>query len=599
MADFVVESVGALLAGEVEQAAIARLLNTFLREVVAASEPSEQQAPSLQQSLRRFGRPLCIELAHSKLTLMTAARRASPSGHHELGGEVHLLDQRGRARELRDAVSVARALLDELRLREGDSSDVGRRHAELLADIERSLANTRLFANAALSAPSLLTLRGAARVSAAERSLVFGHPFHPAPKSDDAGPISLTPYRPELAASFQLHYLAVAPDARVERRLSGEQALEDPAVREEARARLPSSAQDWPLLPVHPWQVTPLLAQAELAPLVRRDRVIPLGALGEPVVATSSVRTVYAPAQQMFLKLSLSARITNFVRENPREQLERSLDASKVLDSLGSASQGLTILPELAYRGLCTGVASADGAAFAKSAVLYRCARALADHGESGVVASLLEPPLHGREATIIQLLRQAAIARGAQLTTALVGSWLAAYCHAVFVPALALFFRHGVSLEAHVQNSLVDFRDGWPVRLLVRDLEGTTISRRHALEQSRYHGLLSDDSPVLVDEKEAWQRVLYYLIVNHAMHVVSTLAAYGPAEEWQLWLVLRASLQDGLDDCNGYTPHLHELFERSELPAKANLISRFAARSERPLYVSVPNPLCPEVIGT
>src|SRR5205085_4916789 len=53
---------------------------------------------------------------------------------------------------------------------------------------------------------------------------------------------------------------------------------------------------------------------------------------------------------------------------------------------------------------------------------------------------------------------------------------WLADFAGLVLPPALTLLSM-GVALEAHGQNTLVVLRDGRPVRVLYRDLDGVRVS--------------------------------------------------------------------------------------------------------------------------
>src|SRR5690606_34697372 len=101
------------------------------------------------------------------------------------------------------------------------------------------------------------------------------------------------------------------------------------------------------------WQARHVQAWAEVRELIAQHRMIPLGPRGEPVFPTSSVRTVYAPEQDSFVKLPLDARITNFVRNNPLEHLERSLTASSIMQRIASSRglEPLVVMPEIAYRG--------------------------------------------------------------------------------------------------------------------------------------------------------------------------------------------------------------------------------------------------------
>lgn len=207
------------------------------------------------------------------------------------------------------------------------------------------------------------------------------------------------------------------------------------------------------------------------------------------------------------------------------------------------------------------------------------------------VVAALLEPALGPRHAPIAEVLWTAARAAGRPLTAALAGDWVARYCEVALVPLLALYCRHGVSLEAHVQNALIALEDGWPSRLFIRDLEGTTLSRARA--PARLRELVPSASSIWVDEEEAWRRLLYYVIVNHLAHLLATLAEYGPAEEWQLWQVTRQTLGDAAAlKLEQGAADVERLLSEAGLPAKANWLSCLRGTSEKPAYVSIPNPL-------
>src|SRR5699024_8948517 len=158
----------------------------------------------------------------------------------------------------------------------------------------------------------------------------------------------------------------------------------------------------------------------------------------------------------------------------------------------------------------------------------------------------------------------------------------------------LRLFIHYGISLEAHVQNSMIALRAGWPVRFYVRDLEGASISREQAIAQRWYDGQLEESSLALYREQEAWDRLKYYFFVNHLCHLIFTLARYGGGEEGNLWQVVRVVLQENtalFSSTNGKA-YLEELLEQPQWSAKANFTSRFQERGENPLYVPVSNPL-------
>lgn len=102
-------------------------------------------------------------------------------------------------------------------------------------------------------------------------------------------------------------------------------------------------------MPTHPWQANFLLQHPSLKKHLDSQDVIYLGALGQTVWPTSSVRTVWLPQSNLFLKLSIDVRITSFIRNNPMDEMERAIDASKIIINHKISEQypDLVILPEL------------------------------------------------------------------------------------------------------------------------------------------------------------------------------------------------------------------------------------------------------------
>ncbi|MGH3976690.1 MAG: IucA/IucC family C-terminal-domain containing protein, partial [Pseudonocardiaceae bacterium] len=297
---------------------------------------------------------------------------------------------------------------------------------------------------------------------------------------------------------------------------------------------------------------------------------------------TSSVRTVCDPAFTTSWKLPLHVRITNFVRNNPQEHARRALDASRLIEALrpGWSYDGFEVLLETGYRTID------DAALAAELTVLYRENPFAARRQAPQVIAGLLEEGTEGEQPDLIRYVRQASGRSETRPEADHVAEWLRRYLEISLLPLFALFAEHGVSLEAHVQNSLLHLEDGWPARFFVRDMEGTSVSRQRWAAAGAL-GLLRSDSPVLYDDTEAWLRLKYYAVTNHLGHLVHVLGRHTHAEERLLWQVMRDVVRAAKPD--GYS---RDLLQAPALPAKANLISRFTGRGERPLYVNVPNPM-------
>ncbi|MDQ3990652.1 MAG: IucA/IucC family siderophore biosynthesis protein, partial [Actinomycetota bacterium] len=542
--------------------------------------------------------PLRVPLPQAGAVLLGSLRYRSVLGHHAYDDEFWVQPDGSDVVTPvghRDLVTLLLTELETLATRAAEDPSDGRqgryRRAELAAQIDNSVARTTHYLECGrpprseVSDPWALTRR-------AEQSLLFGHPFHPTPKSAEGfSAQDLAAYAPELGASFALHYLAVAPELLVEDRVSPAPWV-PPEVQEQAERLLGAERAGHALLPVHPWQVGHLLQQDAVGALVADGALVPLGPLGNEVYPTSSVRTVCDPGFATSWKLPLHVRITNFVRNNPFEHARRAADAGRLLAALRPAwkHDGFEVLLETGYRTVD------DTALAADLAVLYR-ENPFATRGEAPqVVAGLLEESVDGEEPEVLRYVRQATGRTEGRLPGDHVAVWLRRYLEISLLPLLAVFSVHGVSLEAHVQNSLLHLQDGWPVRFFVRDMEGTSVSRERWTEAGGRDAFPAD-SPVLYDDAEAWLRLKYYVVTNHLGHLVHVLGRYAEVDESWLWRVVRELVQEAASDRygadrNGPGRYAADLLSSPVLPAKANLIGRFAGRGERPLYVDVPNPM-------
>ncbi|MGH3774634.1 MAG: IucA/IucC family protein [Pseudonocardiaceae bacterium] len=557
-----------------QRAASQRLLNAYLREtgvVVVVDGPL-----------------LRVPLPHTGAVLLAGVEHWSVFGHHVYHDEFRLQPDGGEAVPVGHSELVA-VLLTELAVVAApvadDPQQRQRRQTELAAQIDNSVVHTTRYLERGRSPePAVSDLPALTR--RVEQSLCFGHPFHPTPKSVEgfsAG--DLMAYAPELGASFALHYFAVAPELLVEDRWCAVPWV-PPEVVQQAQRLLGPGRGSMALIPAHPWQADHLLRRDAVATLLAGGGLVSLGPLGRPVYPTSSVRTVCDPAFATSWKLPLYVRITNFVRNNPSEHARRALDAGRLVETLrnGWAHDGFEVLLETGYRTID------DAALAADVTVLYRENPFATRRQAPQVVAGLLEGGADGEQPALIPYVRQAAGRPHACPAADHVAEWLRRYLEISLLPLLAVFVADGVSFEAHVQNSLLHVEDGWPARFFVRDMEGTSVSRqRWATARTCGAGspVLRADSPVLYDDAEAWSRWKYYVVTNHLGHLVHVLARHTHVDEFLLWRVVADVVREAGTDW--YTS---DLLESPVLPAKANLISRFTGRAERPLYVNVPNPL-------
>ncbi len=503
--------------------------------------------------------------------LVAALDYVSPIGYHRVARAMLFDPHDDQPVSLLRAEELVEAIVDALATTFPESATAGW-PARFAALMQNGVQKARLYHGNAprLPAPSTFI--------AAEQRLRFGHVFHGTSKAAEGfAHDDLKRYAPELGASFALHYLAVSNEYFEAHHIDGEPLPIDPEVMALAAPLLRDG--EYRLLPCHPWQARHLLQKPVIRKLIGSGAVLSLGQQGELAWPTSSVRTVWLPRQRLFLKLSIDVRITNFVRNNPPEHVNRALDASRAIARVpvsARATDCFTVLGELGSAALAVD----DPVLRASTAVIYRQGLPARRGDAAEVLATVLEDPPHG-PSLLATHLRQAI---GASPAPEDVCRWWARNLEVTLLPLARLFGGYGISLEAHLQNSMVAFHEGWPVHGYVRDMEGVSISRARYPWADDF-----PDSPAFYEDAMTLHRFAYYVMVNHIGHCIACIARTGHCSEAALWRETgRAMHEDG--------PVTREVLARlaamPTLPAKANLLSCFGQHGETPAWVSIANPL-------
>ncbi|MFI9156170.1 IucA/IucC family protein [Kitasatospora aureofaciens] len=545
-----------------DEAVAHTLLNCLLREV---SAPEHQTAVD-------DGR-LLLRLPRRGTLLRVALRRTSLLGAHRFTGPVHEETPDGWS-ELgwRELAGYAQ---DELELRTGTVNE------EFLDQV----ASSHHGVGAGLAerpAP------GPDRYLESEQALLFGHRFHPAPKSRSAARGDWRDYAPESRAAFPLRHLAVRAE------LLAEESLEERAGA--ALDGLGEVPDGYRLLPAHPWQYQlvgdhPLLRAA----LASKD-VLDLGPRGEDFAATASVRTLYGA--DAFLKFSLNVRITNCLRKNAAYELTGAVALTRLLDpaltDLARRFPGAAMLREPAFRTLA--LPGADGR---PDRALYEGFGLILREGFGGLLRPGVTPLLAAAVADEHPT-SSAHISRllGGRSDGAAALDWWRDYLRLLLPPVLAAYFDHGVVLEPHLQNVLIGVdAEGRPAQVLFRDLEGTKLVPE---QNADILAALPPEvaGPMTYDAERGWDRVVYCLLVNHVAELLAALADRHPELEGALWQAVRDALEE-YAAAHGRPPRLRALLAGVPLPAKANLLTRWERKADREAgYVRLPSPLAGSVLA-
>lgn len=432
-----------------------------------------------------------------------------------------------------------------------------------------------------------------------EQSTLYGHWLHPMPKSRQGiATWQHEHYCPELHGRFQLHFFAVA------RHLVEQLSIADRPAEALSRAlalqgldsghveRLLASLGDLCLVPVHPLQAEWLTRKPHVRRLVAQGALVSLGPLGPLFTATSSVRTVYSESSQYMLKLSIPVKITNSVRINLKSELGDSVWVSQLLrrcrveetfKELGILEDPACItvaLPEMEETGF--------EVIFRKNPFLGAGTKAPLGAPNSPLeephaVTALTSDPLPGETESLLgHFVRKSAITLGLPLVEAAL-SWFEDYFSCVIEPALGIYDRWGIALEAHQQNSLVAFDEaGRPRRFYYRDIQGVALCESCRDELTRLVPQLEDQEKVFEPDSIVQNGLGYYLFFNHLFPVIHRLGLDGLCEEDTLLAIVRRRLVEMRPRHGGLGRSIIDaLLTSSELPCKANLLTRVEDRDE------------------
>ncbi|KQO69226.1 IucA/IucC family protein [Methylobacterium sp. Leaf89] len=414
----------------------------------------------------------------------------------------------------------------------------------------------------------------------AERALVFGHWLHPTPKSRQGLSIwQARAYGPEEAGGFRLAVFAVDA-ARVRH---------DSAVRrsapEIALDLLGADAASLPLrpgeiaLPMHPLQADALMLEPHVSAMVEARHVRRLGDFGPRYTATSSLRTVYAPDSPWMAKFSLPVTLTNSLRLNRFAELEAGVAMARLLalNRFGTCHSTFRIVSDPAYLTLhCPGRAESGF----ETVLRENPFRGGAERGVA-TLAALTAEPLPGRASRLEALLRRVAPG-GVSARAHAARAWFGLYLDCMLEPIVALYDAHGIALEAHQQNALLDVATGWPRRGYYRDNQGFYLSEAARPRLLRQAPETATIAGLYFPESEVNRRLGYYLVVNQIFSVIARMGHDEILPEAILLDDLAARLEAMARRMTGAgRTFARSVVEGSTLCTKANLRVRLADRDE------------------
>ncbi|GAA2304197.1 IucA/IucC family protein [Streptomyces violaceusniger] len=413
----------------------------------------------------------------------------------------------------------------------------------LAAELDNSVANLAL-----ARAANADTTRPIQDSADAEQAVIDGHPQHPCCRTRTGLSVAeVLAYAPEHHPRVELALLAVD------------------ASRWQGTGDWPKElrAGDTFLMPLHPWQRDHIAARhTDLT--VTADRTI----AARPLL---SMRTL-APQDALpgcHIKTALDVQVTNYRRTiSPAEVADGpplSELVSAVVDKAGYG-ESLRVLRELAG-----GTVRVNGEPSSSLAAMVR------ESSERHLGPGEIAVPLTAVHAT------------GAGVVAGDPVRWLSDFAGLVLPPALTLLSM-GVALEAHGQNTLVALRNGRPVRVLYRDLDGVRIHpgrlTAHGFTLPPLAGSRAGD-----DENALRTKLFGGLLSGVFSELVDVLSRTRGADPKDLWAAVAAEARRVYRELP-YAAGDAEAFFGDTLPLKATIAMRLADNPGTAQWIPVPNPM-------
>ncbi|WP_077963418.1 IucA/IucC family protein [Ensifer adhaerens] len=312
--------------------------------------------------------------------------------------------------------------------------------------------------------------RRALPFSELEGALDEGHPYHPCYKARTGFSVAdHAAYGPETGEAFQLVWLLIARKHLRQALPCDEEAFWQAELGEEIWSELRSKRQQrgvspdaFGLLPLHPWQWREL-RETRLAGWIAAGEVLCLGPAGDRYTATQSVRSLLNRDRPLASSIKLPLNIVNTSSRRILEPhsvctapvISRWIAGMVAGDPAFCERYPLTILQEFA--GI---IADGDGPLAGQVAAIWReNAEATLAPGEAVIPFNALMMVEADGRAFADDWIRRFGLM-----------PFINRLIEVAVLPVWHLLVHHGLAVEAHGQNMLLVHRDGWPVRLILRD---------------------------------------------------------------------------------------------------------------------------------
>ncbi|EJQ43088.1 hypothetical protein IEE_03266 [Bacillus cereus BAG5X1-1] len=590
-----------------EHATIQSFLNCYLRETGSGEWITEDKRIEdiFCHSFQRDTIPtyLCCALSAQNVTLYGEVIYKSSTDRHLFGEQFYYQIGENKNVIKADYITVIMFLIKEMSINYGEGTNPD----ELMLRVIHSCQNIEKFIQRREQDTAELYGFHTTFIEA-EQSLLFGHLTHPTPKSRQ-GILDWksSMYSPELKGECQLHYFRAHKSIVNEKSLLQDSTTAmikkelkyDEKVNQEFIEKY-CQEDEYSLIPIHPLQAEWLLHQSYVQNWMNQGDLEYIGPVGKCYMATSSLRTLYHPHSKYMLKFSFPVKVTNSMRINKLKELESGPEGKEMLNTkIGEVLEkfpGFDFICDPAFITINYGMQESGFEVIIRENPFYS-----ENANDATLIAGLVQDAIPGERTRLANIIHRLADLEGRSCEEVSL-EWFRRYMNISLKPMVWMYLRYGVALEAHQQNSVVQLKDGYPVKFYFRDNQGFYFCNSMKSVLDNELAGIGERTGNLYDDYIVDERFRYYLIFNHMFGLINGFGTAGLIKEEILLSELRSVLESFLPYNREPSTFLRELLEEDKLACKANLLTRFfdvdelTNPLEQAIYVQVDNPLVREV---
>lgn len=505
-----------------------------------------------------------IPLWKRKCLLVIQNLRPATLGQFRQAGKIILAKDKVQTQEIIDHPNrLLQVLVDEME--NNDPKGVGRFSQELDDSIRnnaltlayREKWRRRLLEEMSCAGAENFWRWNIQRLSAQDLSIFWeqwgcvGHPFHPNKKSKiGLCPEEVLALSPDFEATVNIRLAAlknVVAHAETCHSLDVAEwfSLNFPEWYQSWRETLLEQGinpNDYTPLPVHPWQADNILPKL-FPDLIKTKTLVLLDDVELSTKPTMSFRTMIPEldSSQPHIKLPTAIQMTSALRTVSPRSCELGPRISQLVESIlikeNGFNQSLYSLSEQLGIHLESNTEQEDQLAKHLSCILRTNPHQIVKQDEIVVpVATLLADSIDSQTPLLIEILKSQ---EGNLLS--ITKYFLQDYACKLLDATLCLYFKYGISLEAHQQNSLAVFnRDGEFSYFFIRDFGGIRIHLPTLQASGNSFKMHRDRLTVTDDLAVVRNKVIHTVFICHLGELVMALGNYFERDDHEFWKIIR-----------------------------------------------------------